>query len=128
MNKFLLEPGSLKFLFYYFQQGNMLEKAEIMGKLTALSKKELLKMMTDLKIKPEECKLDTSTHGYTLYKLDDIKKHKDGNKDPRKYYKMAFYATLGFLPLPFIFSAVTQYWAKIKVTKAVANKQPEDAD
>ena len=92
LNKFLLEPGSLKFLFYYFQQGNMLEKAEVMGKLTALSKKELLKMMADLNIKPEECKLDTTTHGYTLYKLDDIKKHKDGNKDPRKFFKMAFYA------------------------------------
>lgn len=104
----------------------MLEKSEIMAKLTALSKKELLQMIEDLKIKPEECSLDTNTHAYTLYKLDDITKNKDGNKDPRKYFKMAFYSTVGFNPLTPIFSFVAYYWAKAKVSMGMVKTDPKD--
>ena len=104
----------------------MLEKSEVMSKLTALSKKELLKMIEDLKIKPEECNLDTSTHGYALYKLDDIKKTKGEYRDPRQYYKMAFFSTVGFNPLV----AVTS-WTKVKVIKLMSklrSTDPKDSD
>lgn len=104
----------------------MLEKSEVMAKLTALSKEELLKMIEEMKIKPEECSLDTSTHAYTLYKLDDITKNKDGNKDPRKYFKMAFYSTVGFMPLTPIFSFAGHYWAKAKVSMGMVKIDSED--
>ena len=103
----------------------MLEKSEIMAKLTALSKKELLQMIEDLKIKPEECSLDTNTHAYTLYKLDDITKNKDG-KDPRKYFKMAFYSTVGFNPLTPITSFAAYYWAKAKISMGMVKTDPQD--
>ena len=59
---------------------------------------------------PEEISLDTSTHSYSLYKLDDIKNIKEEPKEPRRYYKAAFFVATGFIPFPPLYTMCLKSW------------------
>ena len=63
-----------------------------------------------MKINPDEISLDTTTHSYTLYQFKDIEKHQEKPKDPRKYFNLAFFTTLGMVPLPPLYQSFSKRW------------------
>ena len=59
-------------MLYYFQQGDILQRASIIDKLTSLSEAELSNLIKEAGIEPENINFDKSTHSYSFHKIDDL--------------------------------------------------------
>ena len=80
-----------------------------------------------MKVEPEEIGLDTSTHCYSLYKLDAVKRHEENPRDPRKYFEQAFFKTVGYNPLLGLKTWITSKGKKLagQVTDKLSSDQDD---
>ena len=97
-------------MLYYYQQGDILERANIINKLASLSESELSDLMTKNGIAPDSINLDKSTHSFSLHKIDDLS---SVDEDPKQYFKKSFFSTLGFFPVSMLNGSFSKHFEKL---------------